>query len=278
METLTFLAPAMAGSILMALILGYYGNHILSRGIIFIDIAVAQIAALGTMIGLLIGFAEENSGIHWVSYAFTTMIMALFGLTKFRKSKLPQEALIGIIYCVALGFALLLADKIPGGSNYITKTISGNILWTTWGKVLSCTVIFAAIALINWLIRKPIKKITDSYDGSEIGNEAKRWHDVLFYVTFGIVIVKAVPIAGIFMVFVLLIAPASLALLITKKWIPRLILTWVFGTIGSIAGILMSYHLVISNGPAIVCLLGGLVLIASILASVLNKKNKPAHV
>lgn len=278
METLLFLAPAMTASVLLALMLGYFGNHILSRGIIFIDIAVAQIAALGTMIGLLIGFAEQSQGVQWISYAFTIGIMALFGLTKFRKSKLPQEALIGIIYCIALGLALLLADRIPGGSNYISKTISGNILWTTWTNVLSCFIIFVAIVVIQIWIRKPIQHITNSYEAGTIDPSAKRWHDVLFYVTFGIVIVKAVPIAGIFMVFILLIAPASLAILITKNWTQRLWLTGLFGFIGSIAGILLSYHLTISNGPAVVCLLGGSVLIATILVVLLKRSKKIANV
>lgn len=107
----------------MAGILAYFGNHILTRGIIFIDIAVAQIAALGTMIGLLLGLAEESSGVQLISYAFTIVVIALFALTKFRDQVIPQEAIIGIIYCIGLGLAMLLAERIPGGANFISKPL-----------------------------------------------------------------------------------------------------------------------------------------------------------
>jgi len=128
LDNLLFLAPPITASILLAGILSYFGNHILSRGIIFIDIAIAQIAALGTMIGLLFGFAEESFSVQIISYVFTLAIMALFALTKFQKQIIPQEAIIGIIYCLGLGLAMLLAERIPGGSNFITKNTKLNSL------------------------------------------------------------------------------------------------------------------------------------------------------
>jgi len=215
MENLIFLAPAITAGILMSIVLGYFGNHILSRGIIFIDIAVAQIAALGTMLGLLLGFAEASAEVNLISYSFTLVIMALFGLTKFRSSRLPQEALIGIIYCVALGMALLLADRIPGGSNYINKSISGSILWTTWRENLHTLLLFTGVGLVLWFFRKQSNAITRSYGDKIDSINATRWHDVIFYIALGFVIVRSVPIAGIFMVFILLVAPAALAMLIT---------------------------------------------------------------
>ena len=122
-------------------------------GIIFIDIALAQIAALGTMIGLLLGFAEDSGGLYWISLIFTLVIISVFALTKFEKQIIPQEAIIGIIYGLGLGLAMLLAEKIPGGSNFITKTITGNILWVTWEEVLSSFILFALIAFIHLFFR-----------------------------------------------------------------------------------------------------------------------------
>ncbi|OQX88455.1 hypothetical protein B6D60_02205, partial [candidate division KSB1 bacterium 4484_87] len=136
-ENIIFLAAPITISVLLAGILSYFGNHILTRGIIFIDIALAQIAALGTMIGLLAGLAEGSTGVELVSLIFTLAVISIFALTKFEKQVIPQEAIIGIIYGLGLGLAMLLAEKIPGGSNYITKTITGNILWVTWGDVIS---------------------------------------------------------------------------------------------------------------------------------------------
>ncbi|MBT3750030.1 MAG: metal ABC transporter permease, partial [Bacteroidetes bacterium] len=150
MDTIIFLGPPIAISVLLSMILGYFGNHILSRGIIFIDIAVAQIAALGTMIGLLLGFADESFGLQMVSYAFTIIIIGVFAFTKFANQKIPQEAYIGIIYCLGLGLALLLAERISGGSNYISKTITGNILWTTWKDVLISFILFGIIGVFHY--------------------------------------------------------------------------------------------------------------------------------
>jgi len=255
-ENLLFLSAPIAACILLAGILSYFGNHILSRGLIFIDIAVAQIAALGTMIGLLLGFAEESATVQLVSYAFTIIIISIFALTKFKKQIIPQEAIIGIIYCLGLGLALLLAEKIPGASNYITKTITGNILWVTWGMVFNSFIIFTAIGIVHIIFRKKFLQISEAPDGVPFSTGKVRLYELLFYISFGVVIVKAVPIAGIFLVFILLIAPTAIATLFTQNWKKRLIWSWIIGFIGSVVGIYLSYSLNISNGPAIVCLLG----------------------
>ncbi|MCK5820680.1 MAG: metal ABC transporter permease [Bacteroidales bacterium] len=255
METLIFLGPPIAISILLSVILGYFGNHILSRGIIFIDIAVAQIAALGTMIGLLLGFAEESFGLQFASYGFTIVIIGVFAFTKFANQKIPQEAYVGIIYCIGLGMALLLAERIVGGSNFISKTITGNILWTTWTDVLFSFLLFSAIGLLHFFFQKPFRAISkDPNHGDSL--KQTRLYDMLFYMTFGIVIVKAVPVGGVFLIFILLIAPAASITLFTQNWRKRLIGSWIIGIAGSVLGIFLSYSLNISNGPAIVCLLG----------------------
>ena len=272
-ENITFLAPPVVSCIISAGILGYYGNHILTRGIIFIDIAVAQIAALGTMIGLLIGYQEQSLNVRLISYGFTILVLILFSLIRARKQSLPLEAIIGIFYCIALGMALLLAERIPGGSNFITKTITGNILWVTWDRVLHCTILFVAIGMVLFIFRNKIRarSLTKDQEGGTIISE--RWPDLLFYVTFGIVIVNTVPVQGIFLVFILLIAPAAIAGLFTLNWQKRFIWSWVIGATGSILGIYLSYALNISNGPAIVCILGSTVLIIAFLKLFIRKKN-----
>ena len=255
MGTLLFLAPPIVACIILAGILSYYGNHILSRGIIFIDIAVAQIAALGTMIGILLGFAESSVNAQLVSYSFTIIILAVFSFMRVRKQVLPQEAIIGIFYCVALGMALLLAEKIPGGSNYITKTITGNVLWVTWKSVFNCLLLFIPVIIINLSLEKTLKKVSH---GEMVGNSLARTriYDLVFYITFGIVIVKSVPIMGIFLVFMLLIGPASIARIFVSSWKGRIIWSWIIGALGSLLGIYLSYSMNISNGPAIVSLIG----------------------
>jgi len=256
LDNLLFLSAPITVSVLLAGILSYFGNHILSRGIIFIDIAVAQIAALGTMIGLLLGFAEESLNVQLISYIFTVIIIALFALTKSRKQVIPQEAIIGIIYCVGLGLAMLLAEKIPGGSNFITKTITGNLLWVTWDKVLYCFIMFLIIGIIHLIFRKQFIMITDTRNGLPYTLWRTRTYELLFYITFSVAIVKAVPVGGVFLVFTLLIAPTAAATLFTQNWKKRFIWSWIIGVLGSVLGMYISYTLDISNAPSIVTLLG----------------------
>ncbi|MFC1561912.1 metal ABC transporter permease [candidate division KSB1 bacterium] len=279
LDTILFLSAPITASVLLAGMLGYFGNHILSRGIIFIDIALAQIAALGTMVGLWLGtmypaFEEGTLSVELISMIFTLLIIALFALTKFEKQRVPQEAIIGIIYGLGLGLAMFFAEHIPRGSNYITKTITGNILWVTWKDIALCLVIFVLIGLVHLIYGKYFIQISDSKNNLPFSLRKTRMLELLFYLTFAVVIVRAVPIGGIFLIFALLIAPTAIATLFTQKWRSRFIWSWIIGTIGSVAGIYVSYTLDISNGPAIVCLLGISVFILAF-GMVIFKKRKP---
>lgn len=261
-ETLLFLATPITASIILAGMLGYFGTHILARRIIFIDIAVAQIAALGTMIGLLLGFAEGAIEVQMLSYLFTLIIIGGFAFLKSNSLPIPAEAVIGIIYCLGLALSLLLAEKIPGGSNYITKTITGNILWVTWDQVIKLGLLFAAIGLIHILLGRKFYNLSNQINNKESELPLRdRLFNLLFYITFGVVVVKAVLIGGIFLVFTLLIAPSVAAAMFVKSWKGRLFWSWIIGLLGTITGILFSYWLNISNGPAIVCVLGLLVFV-----------------
>lgn len=244
----------------MAGMLGYFGTHILTRRIIFIDIAVAQIAALGTMIGILLGFAEEALEVQMISYFFTLIVIGAFAFLKSNTLPIPAEAVIGIIYCLGLALALLLAERIPGGSNFITKTITGNILWVTWDKVIKLGLLFAIIGLIHILLGKKFYTLSNQMNEAEANQELKdRLLNLLFYITFGVVVVKAVLIGGIFLVFTLLIAPAVAAGMFVKSWKGRMLWSWIIGLTATIIGIIFSYWLNLSNGPVIVCILGLLV-------------------
>lgn len=273
-ESLLFLATPIAASILLAGVLGYFGTHILARGIIFIDIAIAQIAALGTMIGLLLGFAEESAGVQFFSYLATLIVIGSFSFLRTKESVIPAEAVIGIIYCLGLALALLLAERIPGGSNYITKTITGNILWVTWDKVLKIALLFAGIGLIHLVFGVKfisLSEICRINQGFQLKNKL---YNLLFYVTFSIVVVKSVQIGGIFLVFTLLIAPSVAAALYFQSWLSRMVWSWLIGIFGAVAGILLSYTFNVSNGPAIVVLLGLLVFILAFFKLIKPSRHK----
>lgn len=255
-ENIQFLAAPITACVILAGVLSYFGNHILTRGIIFIDIALAQIAALGTMIGLLLGYAEASTSVELISLIFTLIVISIFALTKFEKQVVPQEAIIGIIYGLGLGIAMLLAEKIPGGSNYITKTITGNILWVTWQDVIKCASIFVPIILIHLVLGRQFIKISESKENLPYSINKIRLYELIFYITFGIVVVRSVPVGGIFVIFVLLIAPTAMATLFTQRWAWRFLWSWIIGIFGTVIGIYVSYEIDIFNGPAIVCLMG----------------------
>ena len=258
-ETILFLSTPLAAGILLAGMLGYFGTHILSRGIIFIDIALTQIAALGMLTGLLLGFAEESPGIQLLSYGFTLIIAGSFAFLNREKLFIPLEAVIGIVYCIGLALALFLTEFLPGGSNYITKTISGNLLWVTWQKVLNLALLLAGVGVLHGFLGKRYQQLSDRLGHGTDFKVMDRLVNLAFYGSFGIIVVKAVMIGGIFLVFTLLIAPAVASGLYFKSWKSRLAWSWIIGSLGTIAGLLLSYTLNLSNGPVIVCLLGFLV-------------------
>lgn len=270
-ETFLFILTPMVASMLLAGMLGYFGTHILARGIIFIDIAIAQIAALGTMIGLLLGFAEESFNVQLISYVFTLLVIGSFAFIRTRNLFVPMEAIIGIVYCIGLAFALLLAEHIPGGSNYITKAITGNILWVTWERVLQCGLLFAGTGVVHVLLRKQFIYLSEHGAAESAHGVRFSMLNLLFYITFGIVVVKGVMIGGIFVVFTLLIAPATLAAMFFRDWKQKLIWSWIIGITASVCGILLSYSLNISDGPSIVGILGCLVFVLAFIKLLIPK-------
>jgi len=270
MEIIQFLAAPFTACFLLAGILGYFGNHILSRGVIFVDIAVAQVAALGTMIGILIGVNEGSLFSSLFSLGFTLLIVSAFAISKFKHKEISQEVIIGFIFCMALAGAMLMVDMVTGGSNFIQKTLTGVILWVTWKDNLILFIIFSVVVILHLFFLKRFITISqgdrDSFHPSEL-----RLLELVFYISFGIVIVQSVKIGGIFMVFMYLIGPAAMTVFITESWKKRFILSWVFGFFGSIIGLLISFKYNFSNGPTIVCILG---LMLFIIALVSKKPNK----
>lgn len=270
MDTISFLAPPLTASIILVGILSYFGNHILTRGVIFVDIAVAQVAALGTMIGILLGASEGSFASSAVSLIFTLLVVSVFAISKFQHKELSQEVIIGIIYCMALALAYLLIDRVPGGSNFVQKTFTGAILWVTWSDILHISILFFIVGLIQFFLLKKTIMISEGR-GKELGSTSHKFIDIIFYISFGFIVVQAVKIGGIFVVFMFLIGPAATAVLLSSKWFMRFLLSFVIGILASIIGILVSYNYNFPNGPTIVCLLG----IFLVLTAILSKKRLP---
>lgn len=253
---LEFLAAPLAASLLLAGILGYLGIHVILRRVIFVDLALAQIAAVGSLIGFLAGHEPGSPGSLAYSLAAALCGAAVFAWSRTRREKVPQEAVIGITYVVASAFAILLADRAPEGAEHIKELLSGAILWVTWGQVLRDLIVFSLVGVLYYLLHRRFALISEDPERAYDSGMSVRLWDFLFYACFGVVITLAVSVGGVLMVFAYLVAPAILAVGTTDGWPRRLATAWAASFSASVLGLAASYRWDLPAGPAIVCMLG----------------------
>lgn len=260
LEALVFLAPPFAACVVLVGIHGYLGLHVLRREVIFVDLALAQIAAFGAVVAFLFGHRLGTPQALVFSLGATVVGAAVFSWTRTR-GRVPQEALIGITYVIATAATILVADRAPDGAEHVKELLAGAIVWVTWEHVLRSLVVYAAVGLVHYLLRERFILITEDPDEAERrGWSLRRW-DFLFYLTFGVVITLSVEIGGVLVVFTYLVAPAIIALASSNRWGRRIAIAWGVGLVGSAAGLLASYRWDLPSGPAIVCALGLMLLL-----------------
>lgn len=261
LDVLSFLAAPFAVCVVLVAILGYFGIHVLMRKVIFVDLALAQIAALGTIVAFLSGHEPGSAGSFAYALAATILGAAIFTFTRVRRERVPHEAIIGISYVVASAAAMLVADRAPEGAEHIKELLAGTILWVTWSTVLKDLAVVVAVGFFHYLFRSRFALISEDPDTAfERGVHVHLW-DFLFYVSFGLVITVAVEVAGVLMVFAYLVAPAIVAIASSLRWAPRLAIAWTVGLVASAAGLLASYRWDFPSGPAVVCTLGAVLVL-----------------
>lgn len=253
---LQFMVQPFVACLVLVGIHAYFGIHVIERKVLFVDLAVAQFAALGAVVGFAAGHHPGEIGSTLYSLAFATLAAGLFAITRMRHEKLPQEAIIGITFVVASAAAILVADKAPQGAEHIKETLAGSLLWVTWPTVIKDLIIYAAIGLFHWVFRDRFLLITTTPAEAYRRGWWVRWWDFLFYLSFGIIITFSVEIGGILMVFSYLVIPACIAILMAGTMKTRLILGWIIGWLGSALGLVASYAWDFPTGPAIVVVLG----------------------
>jgi zinc/manganese transport system permease protein len=247
---------------------GYLGLHVLSRKVIFVDLALAQIAALGTTYAFVLGYdagrPEDTGAVYAFSLAFSVLGAAVFAIARTRSERVPQEAFIGIVYAAASALAVLWMARAPGEGEHLKQMLVGNILLVTWPQVLKTAAIYAAVGAVHVALRRPFWEIsTDPEAAAARGRHVRRW-DFLFYVTFGVVITSSVAIAGVLLVFTYLVVPAAIALLLCGSLRARMAVAWAAGAIASAAGIALSYFRDLPTGPSVVtCFAVLLVMVAA---------------
>jgi len=252
--------PALACLVLTG-IHAYLGLHVVERGVIFVDLSLAQVAALGTTIAALMGFDLHSEGAYWISLGFTVLGAGLFAMTRSKRSKIPQEAIIGIVYAVSAAAAVLIMDRLPEGAEHIKFILVGNLLAVTPHDVIKTAVLYSIIGALHWFWRKPFLAISTQH-GEALQNGLRvKWWDFLFYATFGIVVTSSVAIAGVLLVFSFLIVPSVTAMLFSKKVGTRLAIGWIMGTVVSFVGMFSSYQWDLPTGATVVCTFGAALII-----------------
>jgi len=243
--------------VIMSFILGYLGIHVLKREIIFIDIALAQIAAVGSIVAHLIFEAHGDSPAAYAcSLACVLVAAAFYAFISNRIFQISLEAVIGISYAIAAAAALFLVGIAPGGHIHIHNILSGSILWANWQQIFIELFVFAAIGVCLYVFRKPIAEISHNHKGNTAKNSKAVFWDFIFYFLLGVVVTLSVQIGGIVIVFAYLIIPATISAAFSTKLILRLAIVWITATIGSLGGLLFSYCLDFSIGPAVSLILG----------------------
>jgi zinc/manganese transport system permease protein len=271
---LEFLLPAFLASLILTGIHAYLGVHVVERGVIFVDLALAQIAALGATIAILVGMDPHGRGSYWISLAFTFLGAAIFAIVRTRRGHIPQEAFIGITYAVASAAAILAMSKATGETEHLKDMLVGNILAVSLTEVWHTALLYGAIGVFHFVFRKKFLAISmQHHHADELGLGVRFW-DFLFYASFGFVVTSSVAIAGVLLVFCYLIVPSVGAMLFADRIGTRLAIGWTMGTLVSALGVYLSAKLDLPTGATIVCTFGG-VLVLMFFAHRLVPHNRP---
>ena len=249
-----FLSFFLIQILLLAVVLSvhtYLGLHIIRRGIIFSDLSLDQLAAFGVIVGIGLGIEGGTTGSYLISFLAVLVGAVLLAVVKPRSKEIPREAVIGIIYCLALIASLMVSDKISGGAAYVTQTLSGCMLWVTWPLVWVTVAAYILLSIFHYIYRDKIIGITDR----KVVKHENFW-DILFFSSQGIITVLIVPIAGVLLAYSFLMIPAAIGVLFTRDWTQGLIIGWTTGFVASIIGLLLSYFLRLPYGPSLVLALG----------------------
>ena len=238
----------------------YFGLHVIQREVIFVDLALAQIAALGATVAFMIGAEHGSMTGYAFSFGFTLIGALIFSVTRLEDSPVPQEALIGITFVVASAAVILVSSFSAEGTEHLRETLTGALIWVTWPTVWKVGLSYGAIGLFHYLLRRTMLAITFA---PERIRRLKTW-DFVFYATFGIAITSSVQIAGVLMVFSVLVIPAVIAFFYTRNFFRALLIAWGSGTVAIVSGLAVSFSLDITTGPVLVVCFGAILLVALI--------------
>jgi zinc/manganese transport system permease protein len=258
-QVIDFLAAPFVASLILTGIHAYLGVHVVERGVIFVDLSLAQIAALGATIAMLLPWSSgdpHGPDVYWISLAFTFIGAAIFSVLRSRRARIPQEAIIGITYAVASAAAILAMSKSTSQAEHLKDMLVGNIIAVSWPEVYKTAALYGGIGIFHYVFRKPFLTISLAHNDPESTGLNVRFWDFLFYASFGFVVTSSVQIAGVLLVFCYLIVPSVAAMLYSDTVGRRLAIGWTMGTVVSALGVYLSLVFDLPTGATIVCTFG----------------------
>jgi zinc/manganese transport system permease protein len=265
-DMLDLMIPPIVAALVILSLHAYLGLHVIAREVIFVDLAFAQIAALGTTVALLAG-VEMGSTMSLLFALGATLFGALiFSFTRMENSPVPQEAIIGIAYVVASAAVILLAGMTAEGAEHIKETLTGTLIWVGWPQIGKMAGMYAVVGVFHFALRRYFLAV--SFHPNQ-ARKVRLW-DFLFYLSFGVVISFSVEIAGVLMVFSTLVIPAVVAFFFTDRFGVALVIAWASGTVAIIGGIGASFYWDLATGPLLVCAFGLVLVIAMLLRPLLG--------
>jgi zinc/manganese transport system permease protein len=258
----------LAACLILPPLLVYLGLHVVEREVIFVDLALAQVAGLGTCVALIMGYHFDDRMAFWISLAVTFAAAALFSWSRSsHEQPVPQEAIIGITFVVAAAGVIILLSRVAGGKEELEHLLTGDILNVTSLQVGQRTLLFAALAGFYGAFHKRFALISRTPAAAYAQGMNVRLWDFLFYAAFAVVVVSFVRVAGVLLTFAYLIVPAVSAVMLAQRWTDRLAIGWGIAAGSSLLGLYGSYRLDLPTGAAIVCACGLALIIVSIVAA-----------
>ncbi len=274
---LQFLAAPFAASLILTGIHAYLGLHVVERGVIFVDLSLAQIAALGATFAMLLPFSggdPHHPGVYWYSLGFTFVGAAVFAVVQSHHARIPQEAIIGISYAVASAAAILAMSHSTAQGEHLKDMLVGNILAVSWADVRKTTLLYAAVGVFHWVYRRKFLAISLSARRAAEAGMAVRWWDFLFYASFGFVVTSSVSMAGVLLVFSYLIVPSVAAMMYATSVGGRLAIGWTMGTLVSMLGMYLSVVFDLPTGATIVCTFGLVLIVMGAVRPLVRRRRR----
>jgi len=268
---LPFFRIAALAALVLAGLHAYLGFHIVRRGVLFVDLALAQMAALGVALGVVLGVEHNDLVSNLLALGMTFVGAALFAWLRGRSRNVPLEAFIGIVFATAQAAVFLILEKTPAGPEHLKETLVGSLYTISPGHLAVVAALYAMLGVVHFVLRKPFFEITSDAHGAHAGGRRVFFWDFLFYMTFGLVVTLSVPIAGVLLVFGLLVIPAVAGVMATGRTGLALGIGWIFGFVGCVVGLMFAVNLDFPAAPSILVTLTLMLLVHGLIVGAVRK-------